>query len=82
MRLFQAALDTCLNSPFFASLSSHGLHFTVYAASSFGFLLVFSVYFLGVPEFQAEVRFFQHFSLDIPGPAIPDLCSRRGRYKA
>ena len=31
MRLFQAALDTCLDSPFFASLSVHGLHFTVYA---------------------------------------------------
>ena len=33
MRLFQAALDTCLDSPFFASLSVHGLHFTVYAPS-------------------------------------------------
>ena len=31
MRLFQAALGTCLDSPFFASLSVHGLHFTVYA---------------------------------------------------
>ena len=31
MRLFQAALDTCLDSPLFASLSVHGLHFTVYA---------------------------------------------------
>ena len=33
MGLFQAALDTCLDSPFFASLSVHGLHFTVYAPS-------------------------------------------------
>ena len=33
MRLFQAPLDTCLGSPFSASLSVHGLHFTVYAAS-------------------------------------------------
>ena len=33
MRLFQARLDTCLDSPFFVSLSSHSLHFTVYAAS-------------------------------------------------
>ena len=33
MRLFQAALATCLDSPFFASLSVHGLHFTVYAPS-------------------------------------------------
>ena len=33
MRLFQAALDTCLDSPFFASLSVHGLHFTAYAPS-------------------------------------------------
>ena len=33
MRLFQAALDTCLDSPFFASLSVHCLHFTVYVPS-------------------------------------------------
>ena len=33
MCLFQAALDTCLDSPLFASLSVHGLHFTVYAPS-------------------------------------------------
>ena len=32
MRPFQAPLDTCLGSPFFASLSVHGLHFTVYEA--------------------------------------------------
>ena len=36
MRLFQATLDTCLDSPFFASLSVHGLHFTVYAPSILG----------------------------------------------
>ena len=35
MRLFQAPLDTCLDSPFFASLSVHGLHFTIYAPSNF-----------------------------------------------
>ena len=29
MRLFQAALDTLLDSPFAATLSVHGLHFTV-----------------------------------------------------
>ena len=33
MRLFQAPLNTCLGSPFFASLSIRGLHFMVYAAS-------------------------------------------------
>ena len=33
MRLFWAALDTSLDSPFFASLSVHGLHFTAYARS-------------------------------------------------
>ena len=33
-RLFQAALDACLDSPLVASLSVHGLHFTVYAPSS------------------------------------------------
>ena len=35
MRLFQAPLGTCLGSPFFANHSVHGLHFTVYALSSF-----------------------------------------------
>ena len=34
MRLFQAGLDTCLDSPFSATLSVHGLHFTVYAPSN------------------------------------------------
>ena len=33
MRLFPAALDTPLDSPFSATLSVHGLHFTVYAPS-------------------------------------------------
>ena len=35
MCLFQAGLDTCLDSPFLASLSVHGLCFTVYAPSTF-----------------------------------------------
>ena len=35
MRLFQAPLDTCLDSPLLASLSVHGLHFTVYTPSKF-----------------------------------------------
>ena len=34
MRLSQAPLDSCLGSPFLASLSVHGLHFTGYAALS------------------------------------------------
>ena len=34
MRLFQAALDTPLDSPFSAALSVHGLHFTVCAPSN------------------------------------------------
>ena len=33
VRVSQATLDTCLDSPFFASLSVHGLHFTLYAPS-------------------------------------------------
>ena len=33
MRLFQAALDTPLDSPFSATLSVHSLHFTVCAPS-------------------------------------------------
>ena len=36
MRLFQGALDTPLDSPFSATLSVHGLHFTVYAPSKWG----------------------------------------------
>ena len=36
LHLFQAALDTCLDSPLFTSLSVHGLHFTVYAPSKRG----------------------------------------------
>ena len=35
MRLFQAPVDTCLDSSLLASLSVHGLHFTVYAPSIF-----------------------------------------------
>ena len=41
MRPFQAALDTCLDSPFFASLSVHGLHFTVYTPSIIDFETLF-----------------------------------------
>ena len=48
MRPFQAALDTCLGSLFFASLSVHGLRFTVYAASIFAHLSTF-FFDLGVP---------------------------------
>ena len=34
MCLFQAPLDTCLDSPLLASLSVHDLHFTVHAPST------------------------------------------------
>ena len=40
MRLFQAALDTCLDSPFIASLSVHVLHFTVCSRTLSGLFLV------------------------------------------
>ena len=36
MRLFQAPLDSCLGSPFVASLSVHGLHLMVYASKDNG----------------------------------------------
>ena len=36
MRLFQVALDTPLDSPFSATLSVHGLHFTVWRAFELG----------------------------------------------
>ena len=45
MRLFPAPLDTCLDSPFFASLSVHDLHFTVYAPSIIGFFLAQTIFF-------------------------------------
>ena len=38
MRLLQGALDTPLDSPFSATLSVHGLHFTVCAPSMWGHL--------------------------------------------
>ena len=38
MCLFQAALDTPRDGPFTATLSVHGLHFTVYALSTCEFL--------------------------------------------
>ena len=58
MRLFQAPLDTCLGSPFFASLSVHGLHFTVSAALkiSLGFAFVMM---LGMPKSQQQATLIQ-----------------------
>ena len=53
MRLFQAALDTRLDSPFSATLSVHGLHFTVCAlpklelevpGGRFGYFLFFLLF--------------------------------------
>ena len=41
MRLLQAALDTPLDSPFSATLSVHGLHFTVCALSISSLLSIF-----------------------------------------
>ena len=41
MRLFQAALDTPLDGPFSATLSVHGLHFTVCAPSKIRHLTIF-----------------------------------------
>ena len=60
MRLFQAALDTCLGSPFFASLSVHGLHFTVYAPSSRLALTG------GWKRSQPEIYPVQNWSLEMP----------------
>ena len=40
MRLSKAALDTPLDSPFSATLSVHGLHFTVCAPSTIDYSLV------------------------------------------
>ena len=59
MRLFQAALHT----PFFASLSVHGLHFTVYVPSSIRFESLISKIRVG----GHGCRTFQQSSWDIPG---------------
>ena len=50
MHLFQAALDTRLDSPLLASISVHGLHFTVYAASIAAFAGQFQVQVCHVTE--------------------------------
>ena len=74
MRLFQAPLDTCLGSPFFASLSVHGLHFTVYAPSIFRETNMFLRHFrwvrkhflqddAGMAEFAAAGHIHQQFHL-------------------
>ena len=71
VRLFQAALDTCLNSPFFASLSVHGLDFTVYAPSQNvcvrGLFVALSCFFVGgllaVQTVFSASHFFGDFSL-------------------
>ena len=54
MRLFQAALGTCLDSPFFASLSVHGLHFTVYAPAPDSWIWL--VFFLFGPQVSYPQR--------------------------
>ena len=48
MRLFQAAHNTPLDSPFSATLSVHGLHFTVCAPSSLSQIVV--TYFFPSPS--------------------------------
>ena len=67
MRLSKAALDTCLDNPFFASLSVHGLHFTVYAPSIFSHYFVFSLFLwsftgiLGVQHREKILAFLSGF---------------------
>ena len=56
MRLLQAALDTPLDSPFSATLSVHGLHFTVCAPSKNESSPNFSSFRPGFsPEFSSEI---------------------------
>ena len=75
MRLFQAALDTCLDSPFFASLSVHGLHFTVYAplnecweVLSLPLCTEFPYIFMAEASFSAYLLAFLRGKNSIVGP--------------
>ena len=71
MRLFQAPLDTCLGSPFFASLSVHGLHFTVYAAS------IFNNFWLSTPRAETPWELMFGLFLRLWARRAPsDPCSR------
>ena len=51
MRLFQGALDTLLDSPVFATLSVHSLHFTVCAPSDVPCELPWDVMGYPTPKF-------------------------------
>ena len=79
MRLFQAALDTPLDRPFFASLSVRGLHFTVYAPSK-NVLNISKI----VPDPPSNT-IFRHFTMvskprfKIPGEAEVKLRFKRGQ---
>ena len=72
MRLFQAALNTPLDSPFSASLSIHGLHFTVCAPSNFS---SFSSFFDPVPKRLRE-RLGRLFFPSFLGKGLLDPCRR------
>ena len=75
MLLFQAPLDTCLDSPFFASLSVHGLHFTVYALSRTPFRTFLSEFsgerpFLAPAEGRCSLSCFQSFFFENPSSDV------------
>ena len=60
MCLFQAALDTPRDSPFTATLSVHGLHFTVYALSRY-LNNMFKRIFLMTIQVRREQSHVEHF---------------------
>ena len=80
MHLFQDAPDTPLDSPFFATLSVHGLHFTVCTPS---------IFFGHVSDRFSDPfsRFANHFSCRLNKSlrctnAQPFLCNELGPFQA
>ena len=66
MPLFQAPLDTCLDSPFFVGLSVHGLHFTVYAPS----ICFVAGEFFGFCGSGGPVGVFEKMIAFVPGKSL------------
>ena len=77
MRTFQAALDTCLDSPFFASLSVHGLHFTVYAPSTTAWRISVLCFLRNVGSHRPK----KSQQLSVPNPQTDPQKNNQGKLK-
>ena len=76
MRPFQAALDTPLDSPFSATLSVHGLRFTVCTPSKFYFKCYVILLRSPLPVFEG---FLEYPSLQLNRVHHFEICDRHGR---